>query len=385
MSTTATMPNDTAFHLDPHAWFARMRRDHPVWRNPDTGAWSVFRHADALAVVSDPATFSSAVPAPEGSTLFTSSMNFTDDPRHAQLRAMVQKAFTPRRVARLADRIQGITDGLVDDLVAAGSGTDLVHGFSGALPAVVIAELLGVPAADRDRFRAWAGDVVLVGEPDQVARAEAAMQAMAGYFVRLSDAKRADRADDLMSVLTAAFDRGDLTRTELADFGLLMLTAGHETTTSLINNTLRCLDAFPDQRARLAADLDLLPRALEEVLRFRSPVASLPRITTVDVELGGVALPAGSVVEYNVASANRDLPDLADPDRFVIRDTPPAHLGFGYGLHSCLGNALARLEGRIAVTSLLTRLPGIGLDPQQPPRPIPTATLHGVTHMPVRF
>ncbi len=382
--TTARLPRDTAFFLDPQPWYRRMRRDHPVWRDPDTGTWMVFRHADVMDVLSTPEVFSSRVPPPEGSTLFTSSMNFTDDPRHAALRAMVQKQFTPRRVAGLAQRVQEITDELVDGLVARGSGTDFVPAFSGALPAVVIAELLGVPAEDRDRFRAWADDIVLVGEPDGVGTAQAGMEAMAEYLLAMTDAKRAAPAEDVLTLLTVAHDEGRLTPTELVDFGLLLLTGGHETTTSLLNNTLRCLTEHPREAERVRADPALVPALLEEVLRFRSPVQSLPRITTRDVDIAGTTLPSGSIVAYMMGSANRDLPGLPDPDRFAVRVPPAPHVGFGYGLHSCLGNALARLEGRIALTTLLRRLPRLAVDLGSVV-PIPAVDVHGAKHMSVTF
>lgn len=382
--STERVPRDRAFFLDPQPWYRRMRRDHPVWRDPDTDTWMVFRHADVMEVLATPEVFSSRVPPPEGSTLFTSSMNFNDDPRHAELRAMVQKQFTPRRIAGLAARVQAITDELVDGLVVQGSGADFVPAVSGALPAVVIAELLGVPPGDRERFRAWADDIVLISAPDGVQTAQVAMEAMAEYFLAMTDAKRAAPAEDMLTVLTTAHDEGRLTPVELVDFGLLMLTGGHETTTSLINNTLRCLTEHPGEAERVRADPALVPALLEEVLRFRSPVQSLPRITTRDVEVAGTTLPAGSVVAYMMGSANRDLPGLPDPDRFAVRVPPAPHVGFGYGLHSCLGNALARLEGRTAVTTLLRRLPRLAVDLDSVV-PIPTLDLHGAKHMAVTF
>ena len=383
-ASTVHMPRDRAFFLDPTPWYRRMRQDHPVWRDPATGGVMVFRHADVMTVLGTPEVFSSRVPPPEGNTLFATSMNFTDDPRHAELRAVVQRSFTARRTAGLAARIEAITEGLVADLVASGSGTDLVPAFSGALPAIVIAELLGVPSADHERFRAWADDVVLVGEPDQVAVAQRGMEAMAEYFLAMVGTKRADPADDVMTLLTVAHDEGRLRTDELVDFGLLLLTGGHETTTSLINNTLRCLTEHPDEAERVRADPTAVPRLLEEVLRFRSPVQTLPRITTRDVELGGAALAAGTVVDFTIGSANRDLPGVPDAETFRVRDQPLPHVGFGHGLHSCLGNALARLEGRIALTALLTRLPRIAVDLDSVV-PIPTAGLHGARHLTVTF
>jgi cytochrome P450 len=328
--------------------------------------------------------FSSRVPPPEGSTLFTNSMNFTDDPRHAELRAMVQKQFTPRRVAALGGRVRQITDELVDELVAQGSGSDLVPAFSGALPAVVIAELLGVPPGDRARFRAWADDIVLISEPGGLALAQPAMEAMSEYFLGVIETKRVAPADDILTLLTVAHDEGRLEPAELVDFGLLLLTGGHETTTSLINNTVRCLAEYPDQDERVRSDPTLVPALLEEVLRYRSPVQFLTRVTTRDVEIGGTALPAGSITAYGIGSANRDLPDLPDPDRFVVRGAAANHVGFGYGLHSCIGNGLARLESRIALTTLLTRLPDLAVDLDSVV-PISTADLHGAKHMTVTF
>lgn len=379
------MPRDTAHFLDPYPWYSRMRTEAPVWRDPVTGEWIVFRYADVRRVLADPAAFSSAVPPAPGQELFLTSMNNTDDPRHRELRALVQKAFAPRRIAALAPRISAVTGALVDGLVEAGPGVEFVRAFSGALPAIVIAELLGVPAEDHDRFRGWADDVVLVGEPDRAEEAYAAMGAMAEYFTDLVALKRRSPGEDVMTTLAAAHDSGALTAPELVDFGLLLLTGGHETTTSWINNTLRSLHAHPAERARLRDDPALVPAMLEEVLRYRSPVHLLPRVTTAEVDLAGTTLPAGAVVLYCMGSANRDPAVFPDPDVFDIDRHPTEHIAFGHGLHGCLGNALARLEARTAVTALLDRLPGIDIDDDQPVVPVPTPQLHGVRRMAVRF
>lgn len=379
------MPRDTAHFLDPYPWYARMRVEAPVWRDPVTDQWIVFRHADVRRVLADPATFSSAVPPAPGQDLFTTSMNNVDDPRHRELRALVQKEFAPRRIAALAPRISAIIDELVDGLVGAGPGVEFVQAFSGALPAVVIAELLGVPADDRDRFRAWADAVVLVGEPDRAEEAYAAMGAMAEYFTGMVELKRRSPGPDVMTALAAAHDSGALTAPELVDFGLLLLTGGHETTTSWINNTLRSLHAHPDARARVLDDPTRVPAMLEEVLRYRSPVHLLPRVTTREVEVAGTTLPAGAVVLYCMGSANRDPEVFPDPDVFDVDRNPTEHVAFGHGLHGCLGNALARLEARIAITALFDRLPGLDVDDAVPVVPVPTPQLHGAKRMAVRF
>lgn len=383
--THVTMPRDTAFFLDPHAWYRRMRVEAPVWLDPATGQWIAFRHADVRRILIDPATFSSALPPVPGQELFLTSMNNTDDPRHAALRALVQKEFSPRRIAGMALRITEITRDLIDGVVDAGSGTDLVTPFSGALPAIVIAELLGVPAQDRDRFRAWADEIVLFGEPDRMEEAFAAMAAMADYFTQLVEAKLRAPAQDVMTALTAAHDAGALSTEELVDFGLLLLTGGHETTTSMINNTVRCLHEHPDARTQVQADPSLVPALLEEVLRYRSPVQMLLRVATTEVTLGEVTLPAGAAVRYCIGSANRDPEVFTDPEVFDLDRRPTDHVAFGYGLHGCIGNALARLEGRIAITALLERFPRIHVDEQAPLDPIRTPDLHGVKRMHVRF
>jgi cytochrome P450 len=257
--------------------------------------------------------------------------------------------------------VRRIADDLVDAMLAGGGEGDLIAEFAFPLPITVICELLGVPLRDRDAFRAWSNAIAAGMGSGMDNRAVA--DALDAYIRELVAAKRADLGDDLLSELIAVRDDTDrLSESELVGMVFLLLIAGHETTVNLIGNGAYLLLTHPDQLARLAADPGLIPKAVEEFLRYESPVeTSTPRFTTEPVEVGGVTIPAGELVLVALASANRDPERFAGADRFDVERNDSAHVAFGHGIHFCLGAPLARMEGQVAFETLLSRLPGLAL------------------------
>jgi cytochrome P450 len=285
-----------------------------------------------------------------------------DPPEHTRLRRLVAGAFTARRVETLRPRVAELVAGLIDHLETLPQPADLVENFALPLPVQVICELLGVPAADRDVFHAWS-DAVLGDLNRDPAEAAAAFGQLAGYFAALIAAKRQQPADDLMTALIDARDAHDrLSEEELVRLGISILVAGHETTANQIALFLVNLHEFPEQWARLRERPDTVPQAVEELMRFTQLGATgggLPRVTTEEVELGGVRIPAGAAVVPVMSVANRDPLLVADPDRLDVTRPQVTHIGFGAGVHHCLGAQLARMELQEALRGLLTRLPGL--------------------------
>jgi cytochrome P450 len=292
-----------------------------------------------------------------------------DPPEHTRLRKLVAGAFTARRMHQLAPQVAAIVDELIDRMRAGPRPTDLVGAFSLPLPVRVICQMLGVPPEDQDLFHAWSDTLVGDWSRDQGEMA-AAMRAMASYIAGLIAAKRALPADDLLSGLIAARDNEDrLSEEELVQMCIAILLGGHETTANQINPSLLALLDHPAQLARLRADPDLLPGAVEELIRFVQLTTTLPpaRVTTEVVTLGGVAIPAGDLVFPLFGIANRDPAVFADPNDLDITRPAGAHIGFGVGAHHCLGAQLARVELAEAFRGLLGRLPGLRLavDPSE--------------------
>ncbi|MEV0696786.1 cytochrome P450 [Saccharopolyspora sp. NPDC050389] len=293
-----------------------------------------------------------------GQSLLHHMLN-TDPPEHGRLRGLVNKAFTPRAVERLRPRIEEICDELLDAL-GGRQHVDLLAVFAVPLPIKVICELLGVPQEDREEFRSWSNALVSALPPEVVTEASSAM---ADYLHSLIKAKEQHPGEDMLSALIHARDGGDrLTADELVSMACLLLAAGHETTVNLIGNGMLALLAHPDQLAALRDDLTRLPDAIEEFLRYDSPInqATL-RFTTEPVEIAGVRIPEGEFVMLNIDSANHDARRYADPDVLDIGRDEGGHLAFGHGIHYCLGAPLARLEAEIAFTKLLGRYGRIDL------------------------
>lgn len=361
---------------DIYEWFRRMREDRPVVLDEQFGMpwWHVFRYDDVARVLTDHARFSSRVPAFELGPL-AETMIGKDPPDHRKLRNLVNLAFTPRAVARLAPRVAELTARLLDRTRARGE-MDVVADLSGPLPAQVICELLGVPEADWDAVRGWAH----IHGP-----ARGSGRAMRSYFLDLVAERRRSPREDLVSALAAAEVDGErLTEAELLGFCALLLIAGQETTKNLIANFFLTLSDHPDAQARLTHEPALIPIAIEEVLRFLPPVWFLMRRTTADVELGGVRIPAGQHVMPWTASANRDGAQFPDPDRFDVARDPNRHLGFGHGIHFCVGAPLARLEAAVALPMMLERLGDVRVR-REAPIGIHAGIVFVITNLPVTF
>jgi cytochrome P450 PksS len=311
-----------------------------------------------------------------------------DPPDHTRLRALVHQAFTPKLVEGMRGRIQGLTDGLLD--AAAGRGTmDLIRDFALPLPTTVISEILGVPAADRHKFRRWT-NAVATASTSGWAKLRAIPHAMAfvGYLRRLIAARRKAPRDDLVSALVKAEEAGDqLSGDELLSMLFLLLVAGHETTVNLIGNGTLALLTHADQWERLCAEPGLIKSAVEELLRYDSPVeAATERYAMEEVTIAGVAIPRGALTFAVIASANRDDRQFDRPDDLDLAREPNRHLSFGQGFHYCLGAPLARLEGQIALATLARRLPDLRLAvPRSSLRWRPGLVLRGMLSLPVAF
>ena len=315
------------------------------------------------------------------------SISGMDPPEHTRLRKLVASAFTARRIVALRPRVAGIVDELIDAMAGRPQPADLVAGFSLPLPAQVICEMLGVPAADLEQFHAWSDAIIGDWQRD----ADEIMTAVAGlygYFGTLIEIKRARPADDLISALIAARDDADrLSEHELTVMCCALLIAGHETTANQINLSLLLLLDHPDQVVTLRADPELIPGAVEELLRC-TRLGGLPpsRVTTEDVRLGGVTIPAGELVIPLYSTANRDRSVFIDPDRFDVTRDAASHLAFGAGVHHCLGAQLARVELQEAFRGLIGRLPGLRLAvPAGDLEFKPGMAIHSLRELPVRW
>ena len=383
------------YFQDPYSAHARLREQRPVTPviMPDgTSAWLVTGYAEARAALADP-RLRKNMPGrrPEPDSIFTAlemHMLNSDPPDHERLRRLVNKAFTARRVERLRPRITAITTRLLDDMstLEGRAEVDLLASFAFPLPITVICELLGVPVADRDDFRAWSATAVSDTAPPELSRAHAT--ALISYITALLAVKRREPADDLLSALIAARDDGDgLSENELVSMAFLLLVAGHETTVNLIGSGVLALLLNPAELARLRADPALIGGAVEELLRHVNPVNNATfRRAAETVEIGGVRISRGDLVLVALSAANRDPARFGDPDRLDLGRDSSGHLAFGHGIHHCLGAPLARLEAQIALAGLLARFGSIRL--AVPPNSLrwrPSTLIHGLESLPVRL
>ena len=381
--------NSDASSLDPFPQYERMRESAPVYHDEQSGSWHVYRYDDVQRVLSEHGTFSSKMGGDEPSEtgqLFAASLITADPPRHRQLRSLVTQAFTPKAVDALAPRISALTEELLDGIASKGSA-DLIAELAYPLPVIVIAELMGIPAEDRDRFKHWSD--VIVSQTQSGARTadhSTTNREMAEYFLALIEHRRRQPGNDLISSLLAAeIDGQKLSVAELLGFCSLLLVAGNETTTNLIGNAVLCFTDAPGTMDRLRAEPALLPQAIEEVLRYRSPVQSMYRVTAGETTLGGLQVPAGAPLVAWIGSANRDERQFERPELFDVGRTPNRHLAFGHGIHFCLGAPLARLEARIALQSVLERLPGLALTPGAHLERMDSTIVYGVKELPVSW
>ena len=392
-----------AFAADPYPTFARLRAQRPVCPvgSPRFDSWLITRFDDARAALTDPRLSKDLygpdrhflrIFGPNSEGLNRNMLN-SDPPEHTRLRRVVSQAFAPRRIEALRPRVATVVDSLLDKIVPRGEA-DLMRDFAIPLPMTVICELLGVPPADHDQVLDWTQVIRTSGStrrPPEEERAavQEAQARLHDYLTELVRAKRGDPADDIIGALVRAVDRDrTLSEAELVTTTFLLLFAGHQTTADFLGNAVLALLTHPEQLALLRSTPRLLPTAIEELLRFDGPLpVASPRITTEDVEYQGVRIPRGSIVGVAINAANHDPAHFADPDRLDLRRVRGPHLGFGHGVHYCLGVSLARMEALLALSALLRRLPGLRLAvPLAEVRRLPAASpFRGLLELPVTF
>ena len=367
---------DPAVHADPYPFYARLREEAPVHWDGYMHCWVVTRYDDVLAVLNTcsadrtpDAAAMTALGLPDVAPvaeMMARQMLFLDAPDHSRLRQLCSTAFTPRRVERLEATIRAVAESLIDAVIGRGA-MDVIYDFAEPFPAIVTADLLGVPRADHRLLKAWSSQFAeMLGNfqhnPERVGRVLTTVQEMTAYFrARLREHDERP-GDGLIGALRAAdIGGGRLTDDEIVANVVVTMVGGQETTTNLIGNGLLTLLRRPGQLAALRADPAALPAAVEELLRFESPSQHTARIAPADMVLGGCRLAKGAAVMAMMAAANRDPAQFADPDLLDLARTPNRHLAFGWGPHFCFGAALARLEARIAFSALLARLRDIAL------------------------
>lgn len=375
-------PLDPQYHSNPYPRYRRLRERDPVHRSRLADGWVLSRYEDVNAMLRD-SRFSAddrksagyntmrsralaAGAMTEEEAARSPSMLRVDPPDHTRLRSLVNRAFTPRAVEALRPRVEEIVEQLLDAAEPAGR-MDVIRDLAYPLPVIVIAEMLGIPPADRDRFKAWseavARSVDLVGSPEVERRSREASRELWSYFQAIAAERRSQPREDLLSALLAAEQQGDkLSTDEVFATCELLLVAGNETTTNLIGNGLLALMQNPEQLTMLRQDPALIPNAVEELLRFDSPVQATSRIALEDIEFRGRHFRKGQQAILLLGAANRDPNQFSDPDALDVRRTEVRHMSFGHGMHFCLGSPLARLEAPIALAALLRRFPELRLD-----------------------
>ncbi|MFP5319230.1 MAG: cytochrome P450 [Acidimicrobiia bacterium] len=367
---------------DPYPFYHWLRENDPI-RHAVDGSWILSRYADGAAVLRDPRFSPSPAHLREGAVegaenhpvrqVGTSLMMFLDPPDHTRLRSLVSKAFTPRMVEMMRSRIQALVDEVLDASLPAGE-MDVVADLAYPLPVAVICDLLGVPPFDRELFRQLSSDASRLLDGGALDKAAQERGMVAGmqlfqYFTDLVEQRRPQPGDDLLSAMIAAEEAGDrLSHAELITTATLLFVAGHETTSNLIGNAMLALLRHPAELRRLRDDPSLIRTAVEEFLRYDSPVQYIARITTADVQVGGVPIPAGEQLILVVGGMNRDPDQFPDPDRLDVGRPEKAnrHLSFSAGIHFCLGASLARMEAQVAIGTLLRRTEDLRLLTTEP-------------------
>ena len=397
--------------LEPFDWYREMRDKNPVRYDAERESWDVFRYEDVKRILDDDATFSVnprladdfVEPDNPGEGLIFDTMLFQDPPRHDELRGVVDDRFQPRTLREREPHFRELASDLLDDALGEGSeraesdeGTEsgemeVVDDLAYPFPVTVIAELLGVPTEERDRFKRWSDTLVASasddeGDAEYAERQQQAQMEMAQYFIEMIADRRENPREDLLSRIATAelSDGSKLSQEEALGMCILLLVAGNITTTNLIANAMRCLTAHPEAMARLQAGEVGLEQGVEEVLRYRSPVQALARIATEPVELRGHEIEAGDAVVPWLGSANRDPSTFEAPETFRVDRAPNPHFGFGRGTHYCLGAPLARLETRIALDALFERTGDIRRV-DEALQPVRSAFIYGVEAFPIEF
>lgn len=372
---------------NPYPVYDQLRSASPVFHVPPPfDAWLIFDYEGVWRAVNDYDIFSSKVPSPPNWFIFF------DPPRHTKQRGLISRAFTPRVVANLEPFIRRLSRELLD--AVKGGEMDLVADYAAPLPMTVIAELIGMSGVDLPRFKRWSDGILRISYTRSGTEAAAAAleefgvvtTEMDNYLTELIAQRRAAPQDDLITRLVEAEVDGErLTQPEILGLFQLLIVGGQETTVNLIANAMLCFLEHPDQLARLRAAPELLPAAIEEVLRYRAPLQWVMRTPRRDVEIHGQVIPAGKLVLPMIGSANRDPKHFPDPNRFDIARDPNPHIAFGHGIHACLGAPLARLEARIALADLLEQLGDVRLASAEPWPPRQVLNVHGPASLPIRF
>ena len=389
-------PMDPEFIADPYPTYHRLRSEDPVHHSP-LGFWVLTRYEDVVASLRDPRFAKEPMIVAVAARLGVDpqsigiSMLDRDPPDHTRLRSLASKAFTPRVVERLRPRVQEIVDGLLDQLESAHK-MDLIEEFAYPIPVNVICEMLGVPVEDHEQFKGWSLDLargldsIMVGRDSEISkRSGKAREGLTAYIRGLIAERRTSPRGDLLSALIAAEEAGDkLSEPELVAMCILLLVAGHETTVNLIGNGMLALLRHPEQLRLLRERPDLIGTAVEELLRFDGPVQRTARTPSEDVTIGGCTIPKDEIVLPFIGAADRDPAQFPEPDRLDITRTENRHVAFGLGIHFCLGAPLARIEGQIAINTLLKRMPKLALAVERPEHR-QSLTLRGLTALPVSF
>lgn len=393
-----------------YAWFEQMRDTQPVWRDESSGCWHVFRYDDVHTVITDYHRFSSerrrpglsvrdAANAENGQVRMGRSIIAMDPPQHRQYRNLVSYAFTPRAIDRLKNRVAEITQELLDE-ARSGGRMDFASEVAYPLPTIVIAELLGVPTSDRPLFRSWAEALLSRQLSDaeffrpeeeqrnhpEMQRITRAFEEMSDYFRRmLEERKRTPREDMMSDLLKASVDGEHLSMEDTISFCTILLLAGHVTTTNLLSQAIRCFDEHPEALEQVRRQPELMPEAIEEVLRYASPVWRLVRTTNEAVNIAGVTIPKGEMIFTWLASANRDPAQFSEPERFVPTRTPNRHIAFGHGVHFCIGAPLSRMEAAVALPMIITQLPHLRVIHEESPTLFEGRFLFGFKRLPIAF
>jgi cytochrome P450 len=400
--------NSTEFLRNPYPVYDELRANDPIHWSAENGYWILTRYADVVAQVQNDRLSSNRIGAHQGRMpeaakehfrpLFTavgSWMLMIDPPDHTRLRALVSKAFTPGVVENMRALVQKLVDEMLANVKERGH-MDVMTDLANPLPAIVIAEMLGVSGTDQQQFKAWSDDIAMGLGGIDIARskeelfslydlAQKSFIALADYFrVKVAEL-RAKPSDNLLSALIQAEEQGDrLSESELFANCVLLMIAGHETTTNLIGNGMLALLRNPEQKNRLAQNPEAIVSAVEELLRYDSPVQKMGRIALNDLNIGGKQIKQGDLVCVSYAAGNRDPEQFASPAQLDITRKPNRHLAFGHGLHYCVGAALARLEGQIAINTILSRMPGLRLETEELEWNR-NLTLRGLKSLPVAF
>jgi len=352
---------------NPYPIYARMREEEPIAKLmfPDGQfGWMITRYEDAVEILKDQRFVKDMTKmfGSEYQSIFTSNMLFSDPPDHRRLRGLVQQGFTPKLVESMREHIQQIADGLLD-AVEGQDTMELIDDYAFPLPIIVISEILGVPISDRDKFRVWSNSIIGAANAEEGPEVYLHMQQFTEYLAQWFEQLRKQPGDDLISRLIVAEEAGErLSEQEIYGVVSLLIIAGHETTVNLIGNGVLSLLQHPDQLKKLRDNPELIKGAIEEMLRYNGPVEfSTSRWAGEDLEFKGHAIKRGDLVIVALDSAGRDGDQFPDPDLFDITRERSRHLAFGHGIHMCLGAPLARLEGEIAINTLLRRFPDIRL------------------------